>query len=245
MSLDAWYAGHLNAGEGILRFYGWQPHCISIGYHQDISLIDRDKTQKAGIDLVRRPTGGRAIFHAEELTYSLVVARSVTGHRQLYDFVHQVLGRALRSLGYQVALTADGAPLPPLRHTATDYVCFTRSARSEIQFNGRKVVGSAQKILPDSILQHGSIIIGSAHAGLSRFLHATGREKVRIDAELKEKTITLSEIRHEAVTPGRIMEAVVHELESIERLSIYWQDITPVEMKQVQECLEDSNYMLA
>jgi lipoate-protein ligase A len=245
MSLDAWYAGHLKAGEGILRFYGWRPHCISIGYHQDISVIDRKKTLKAGIDVVRRPTGGRAIFHAEELTYSIVIARSVTGHRQLYDFVHQVLGRALRSLGYQVTLSVDGVPLPPLRHVATDFICFTRSARSEIQFNGRKVVGSAQKILPDSILQHGSVIIGPAHTGLSRFLQTTPEEKALIHAELQEKTITLSEIRPEAVTPERVMAAVVHQLESIENLSIYWQDVTAAEMKQVQECQEDSNYILA
>ena len=91
----------------IFRFYGWSPFCVSIGYHQKDELVDFAKLDEDGYNFVKRPTGGRAILHAEELTYSVIVPRDLIHHRQLYHFIHQLFADALESLGYQVELKDD------------------------------------------------------------------------------------------------------------------------------------------
>ena len=110
MRLDNYFASIGNEKfEPVLRFYGWKPSCISIGYHQNKNVLKLDRIRDDGYDIVRRPTGGRAIFHARELTYSIVIPASVMTHRKLYAFFHQLIAAALIVLGYDVTLTSGMA----------------------------------------------------------------------------------------------------------------------------------------
>jgi lipoyl(octanoyl) transferase len=209
----------------VLRFYGWTPNCISIGYHQDQSIINDIRLGDDGFDMVRRPTGGRAILHARELTYSIVMPSLLMTHQKLYSFTHQLIAKALNDLGYPVKLTSGEKKLPRISHTADDFPCFTRSADTEIQYRGKKVVGSAQKILKSSILQHGSILIGSDHKQLIHYLRVTGQQIEKIKSELEQKTICLADIKKEPLTPEKIMTRVVNLLESVETFSVYFQEL--------------------
>jgi lipoate-protein ligase A len=238
MALDTWFAKHQNDREGVLRFYDWDPYCISIGCHQDISVIDLAKADREGIDVVRRPTGGRAIFHAEELTYSIVFPRAVIGHRDLYTWMHRMIASGLKDLGFMVDLSTGAHSLTRIRQTPSDFACFTRSARSEIQYRGKKVVGSAQKIYRGSTLQHGSILTGNIHMHLTDYLHADQAEKMLIEQEMKDRTITLSEIRDLKLTRKDIIETVLDQIRFTKNLTIAMRDLDPFELKQAQSCSE-------
>ena len=97
------------------------PFCVSIGYHQKDELVDFEKLEQDGYDFVQRPTGGRAILHAEELTYSVIFPRNSIHHRQLYRFFHQIFADALKALDYPVELKSDNEKLGELTHRADDF----------------------------------------------------------------------------------------------------------------------------
>lgn len=141
-----------------LRFYGWQPACLSIGYFQSASEVDLAACRAAGVDWVRRPTGGRAILHDAELTYSLVaheanplVSGSITAS---YRKIAAGLVEGLRLLGLPAQAASAGPPGRPLDKTGA---CFDASAHYEVTVHGRKIVGSAQVRRDGALLQHGSL----------------------------------------------------------------------------------------
>ncbi len=232
MRLDNMFVNISNENsDPVLRFYGWEPFCVSLGFHQSRDVLDIMKLKRDGCDVVRRPTGGRAIFHAQELTYSIVMPISKMNHRELYAFSHQIIASALKSMGYAVELTSGLKKMPRISQMPEDFPCFTRSAETEVQFNEKKVVGSAQKILKTAILQHGSILIGPQHKQLSRYLNTNEKQLQLIDADIKKKTVCLSEIKKNGLTPEKIMTNVVKQLESADSISVYFQDLSKTEIE--------------
>jgi lipoyl(octanoyl) transferase len=139
-----------------LRLYTWRPHCLSFGRHEPAARrYDAGRIAEAGLDVVRRPTGGRAVLHARELTYAVAAPASVLGDlRAAYLEIHRMLLGALRRLGADATL-AENCPAPGLASGA----CFARPVGGEILLEGRKVVGSAQLREGDALLQHGSILL--------------------------------------------------------------------------------------
>ncbi len=237
MRLDNYFASYCaDLADPVMRFYGWHPYCISLGYHQKREVLNLDRIYEDGYEVVRRPTGGRAIFHAKELTYSIIMPKSCMSHHQLYAFSHDIIARALNELGYPVSVARGLDPLPKIVQTAQDFPCFTRSAESEVQYKAKKVVGSAQKLFKTLSLQHGSILLGTDHARLTRYLQADDRQLRAIHAELQSKTISLSEIQKRDLNPEKIMTTVVKQLESVAAISVYFQDLTS------QEIDESKNY---
>src|ERR1700682_806229 len=143
-----------------LRFYGWAPPCLSLGYFQAFEVVDVAGCQSLGVDVVRRPTGGRAILHDRELTYSVALPLRLLGDDggvlPSYHRLSLALERGLRRLGAPVVLAPETAA-----QTGPDHgpVCFDRPSAHEILLDGRKLVGSAQVRRATAILQHGSILI--------------------------------------------------------------------------------------
>jgi lipoate-protein ligase A len=144
-----------------LRFYTWSPPTLSLGYGQPIaSDIDLAQCQSLGIDVVRRPTGGRAVLHDDEVTYSVVISandpRVTSGVLAAYLTISQALIRGLSYLG----ITAELLPLrrgTPLPSDAASPVCFATPSSYEVAVAGRKIIGSAQRRAHAVIMQHGSI----------------------------------------------------------------------------------------
>lgn len=146
-----------------LRVYGWHPAAVSLGYFQAIEgQVDREEIARRGWDLVRRPTGGRAILHADEVTYSVVIPQSALRRGDSvmgsYREISRGLELGLQELGLQAAL-GETATDPDHRQTAKDLptVCFAQASRCDLLAQGRKVVGSAQVRRRGIILQHGSV----------------------------------------------------------------------------------------
>ena len=148
----------ISAAQGIstLRFYRWQPHCLSLGRLQK-SLPDAVFAGEFGVDVVRRPTGGRAVWHAHEITYALAMpldglppdARTVSG---AYRWLSDGFSDGLRALGLPVEMAAAG-----VRTQGPN--CFAASASCDFLVEGKKLIGAAQCRRDDALLQHGSLLL--------------------------------------------------------------------------------------
>jgi lipoate-protein ligase A len=143
-------------GESWLRLYAWEPHCLSFGRHEPAARrYDAQRIAALGIDTVRRPTGGRAVWHGPELTYAVAAPGPRFGSLQeAYLEIHAMIGQALGELGVEAVL-ASSHRAEPLDAGA----CFSRPAGGEVLVGGCKVVGSAQLRQGGALLQHGSILL--------------------------------------------------------------------------------------
>lgn len=150
------------SGSPVLRFYGWRNPTLSLGYFQR----DADRTTHAEsrqLDCVRRATGGGAIVHHHELTYSIAVPAPVGSvaigpRRDLYQMVHRGLSEALLDFGIRATPARALAQTPPLG-LSKSFLCFQRRTDEDLVISGYKVVGSAQRKLRGAVLQHGSVLL--------------------------------------------------------------------------------------
>ncbi len=140
-----------------LRFYAWKRPTVSFGYSQDIrKVVDVEHLQEQGIDIVRRMTGGKLVLHHKEVTYSLCSSDSETFTSTLmdsYKLISQALMRGLEIMGLKPSLAAA----PPDSYVKGDLPCFSYPAQNEIEVQGKKIIGSAQKRAGSKFIQHGSI----------------------------------------------------------------------------------------
>lgn len=165
--LDACARGEI---PGAVRLYGFAPACLSLGRMQPIGDVDLDACARDGVDVVRRPSGGRAVLHDQEVTYS-VVCRStdpVFGGRVLESCsrIHLAVAAGLETLGVHTTPRAMPANLRrDARDAAAVADCFARPAAHELlDDRGRKLVGSAQARRAGALLQHGSVLLESPRA---------------------------------------------------------------------------------
>jgi lipoyl(octanoyl) transferase len=149
-------------GEAFLRLYRWDPPTLSLGRNEPgRGRYDPEKARERGIGIVRRPTGGRAVLHAREVTYAVAAPiRCFGGLREAYRAINQALLSGLARLGVGVALAGEGDPPSSREGRELDRgACFLDPAPGEIVVQGRKLAGSAQVRLGDALLQHGSILL--------------------------------------------------------------------------------------
>ncbi|HLP15196.1 MAG TPA: lipoate--protein ligase family protein [Bacteroidota bacterium] len=183
-----------------VRVYGWKPHAISLGHHQAITDIDEKACRDRGIDIVRRATGGRAILHAHELTYSIAMHAAGRTISDVYASISEALACGLRTLGARVEFAAVQPEFSVLYKQPSAIPCFASSARHEIQFEGKKLVGSAQRRyasqdFPETVMQHGSILLGEEHQQLIDLLALRDESlRERMRKGMIEKTTTLESI---------------------------------------------------
>jgi lipoate-protein ligase A len=192
MNLDEALANQLRAGPGrpTVRVFGWRPYAVSIGFNQRLEDFDQSALSAQGIDIVRRPTGGRAIFHAHELTYSVVLEAADRGAREIYRSISESLLCGLTLLGIDARLTDTDTDLARSARDPLSIPCFTSSAKSEIQFDGKKLIGSAQRRYGTVVLQHGSLLLGPQHRQIVNFLAPLNEHsRALIDDDLISRTI--------------------------------------------------------
>ena len=171
MAIDhALMARARRTGESVLRVYTWSAPTLSLGRHQSVrGRVNPDAARELGVSLVRRPTGGRALLHHREVTYSVTSALGRDDSvRTWYASINTVLLRALHALGVN-AETAAVSSRTPLPATAS---CFVRPDEGEITVGGRKLVGSALLLQEGALLQHGSILLDDDQPMLNALLPA-------------------------------------------------------------------------
>lgn len=197
-----------------LRFYRWKPYAISLGYNQarlsKTAYIDINKCRAEGLDVVTRPTGGRAVLHSEELTYS-VIFRSQKPVHELYKDISIAILNGLKLLDpvlEKLSFTKSTPDLLKLIRTGMYNLCFNSAIKNEINFKGKKLVGSAQRKFGDIVLQHGSILIGSHHKNIVNYLNITGEERIKMLREIEDKTECLEHITGKKIDYRNTSEAV-------------------------------------
>lgn len=212
MQTDESLALALGRGEGIptVRVYGWTPWTLSLGWNQSADDIRTDKAESAGIDIVRRPTGGRAVLHAQELTYAVVLPAEGRSVSDIYRFISRGLIAGVHRLGIPAAIETGSPSASTLYRGAA---CFVSAARFEIKAGGKKIVGSAQRRYTgrdgDVVLQHGSILLGPAHKAITEYLVLPERERQELTTELHERSTDLETILGRPVSYNEIGRAHV------------------------------------
>jgi lipoyl(octanoyl) transferase len=184
-------------GECVVRVYGWSRPTLSFGRNEHA-------VRRSDIDAVRRPTGGRAVLHHRELTYSFTLP-ATDRPRVVYERLNAILVAALGRLGATVTTVERGAGAP-----ATTGPCFAAPSAGELVYEGRKLAGSAQWRENGAVLQHGSILVDNDQKGLrpatlrevlgrapeaselaDAFAEIVGAEPLAIDAPLRDEALAL------------------------------------------------------
>lgn len=164
MATDEALLRHAGAAPTVptLRFFGWNPPAVSLGYFQDaMKEVNLPYCREHGIDVVRRPTGGKAVFHDREVTYALVAGENhplfPRGILGTYRVIGSAILRALSRLGVEAEMTVDGRSHPA--PGGLEAFCFSVPSQYELLVKGRKICGSAQTRSKGAFLQHGSILL--------------------------------------------------------------------------------------
>lgn len=229
-----------------LRLYAWEPPAVSLGYFQALDEnIDEDEIKRRGFGLVRRPTGGRAILHKDEITYSVVVRQSdIEGGESLmgsYRTISRGIEQGLRVLGVGAELADhSGKDGQESRHSLPT-VCFGQSARVDMVAAGRKIVGSAQTRRKGAILQHGSIPISidvTEHIAVMPG-GIDGTAAVEAGAQmLQEAACGLADILGHRPTFDQLVENISHGFAEALGITLQITEPTQVEMETARDLLE-------
>jgi lipoate-protein ligase A len=241
MAIDEFLATQANLEFPLLRFYQWDPFTISLGYNQRVADLELEQCQKNGIGLVRRPTGGRAVLHAEEVTYSVIIPKSASAWYSestlaTYNLISELLVAGLNRLGLAVTLEQKtGGNIAYAARTTAAIPCFSASAQYEILFDGRKLVGSAQRRFEKTVLQHGSILLDKFHLNLPAYLKiANPDDRVRLTQMLDQKTVSMAQVLNHPPTYQQVVEAISAGFKEKSHISFITKLITPGEMAGVQ-----------
>jgi len=186
-----------------IRFYNSKPVAISIGYFQDAKKeINFEKCQSAGIDIARRMTGGKAVFHFNEITYSVVASDSektfppdILG---TYKVISRCIAQSLAYLGIKADLLENGRILPEQKSEA---YCFSVPSKNELLVKGRKICGSAQVRRRGGFLQHGSLLLAFDPVKTADFLLP-----MRTPEQIKRLRETVTSVNDEIVLPVDVQE---------------------------------------
>jgi lipoate-protein ligase A len=208
MDFDLHLSNVCKAGQAYFRLYRWNPYCISLGANQSMDDIDLYKAEADRIDIVKRPTGGRAILHSEEVTYSVVIPiESYNSAQEIYKEINFALLKGL--VYYNPKLSSAELEhvqpnFPSIYKDGEGLACFATTAKSELKYGGKKLIGSAQRKLGNIILQHGSLLCGTFHKNIINYLNVFEEERIKIKDELNNKTIELESILNEEIDYSRL-----------------------------------------
>lgn len=254
MAIDEALARTCSEGGGgfpVIRFYWWNVPTLSLGAKERLhEAADIKACKEMGIALVRRPTGGRSVLHDKELTYAVIAPLGRppfnTSVEQSYRMIAEAQARGISKLGIDLKLTAGGRKVRPRTAGAADsgaafgagaalpgahLPCFAAPSRYELTWNGKKVIGSAQRRLKGSVLQHGSILL---QGDVERLARATGAGS---DGAQRLSTMLtgLEEIAGKEISRGDIAEVMGPELMEIFACQFEVSDLSRQEWQRVRE----------
>jgi lipoyl(octanoyl) transferase len=223
-----------------LRFYAWRPTCLSMGRRQPLDGVDLPRCASDGVDVVRRPTGGWAILHADELTYSVAARgddpRTTGAVLDAYRKLSAGLLAGLRRLGADASMT----PEDPFGVHNTSAACFEVPSAYEITVTGRKLMGSAQTRSQGRVLQHGSLPLDGDIARVARYLaYANEDERERLRLHLSERAATLSDVVGHRVSFEQAAEAMSAGFASALNLELVPTQYTAAELVTAESLLAE------
>lgn len=225
-----------------IRFYTWNPATLSIGYFQKAEKeIDMETVQARDLGFVRRPTGGRAVLHDQELTYSVVVSEnhpkmpsSVT---EAYKVISMGLLHGFQELGLNAEMVSLANEEEKEKYSSPgSSACFDSPSWYELVVEGKKVAGSAQTRQKGVILQHGSILLDmDVELLFSLLKFPSERVKQRMIDSFVQKAVTINEVSGRQVTLEEAIEAFYKGFASGLDLSLVAEPLTAEELALAEE----------
>jgi lipoate-protein ligase A len=242
MAVDEALLESINTGDSLptLRLYAWEPACLSLGHAQPYSEVNTKALTENGWDVVRRPTGGRAILHIDELTYAVIAPetepRLKGGVLESYLRISEALLEVLRILGLSPKAEEKNQGS---RKTKPNPVCFEVPSNYEITVNGKKLIGSAQARRKEGILQHGALPL---YGDLTRIITALqfsdegsqSRAKTRLQAHATTVEKELSQI----ISWEKASQAFKQAFENALNLELKSSKLTTKEIERAEELQE-------
>ncbi|RNB58503.1 lipoate--protein ligase family protein [Brevibacillus gelatini] len=197
-----------------VRFYTWDPATLSIGYFQKaMKEINLEEVKRQGLGFVRRATGGRAVLHDQELTYSVIVSeehpRMPSGVTEAYKIISLGLLHGFQNLGLEAEMVSLASEEEKEKYSSPgSSACFDSPSWYELVVEGKKVAGSAQTRQKGVILQHGSILLDMDVELLFSLLHfPSDRVKQRMMDSFRQKAVTVNEVSPRPVSLQEAIEA--------------------------------------
>lgn len=240
MAVDEAILQQVSAGDAppTLRLYAWQPLCLSLGYGQRLRDVDQQALQRRGWGLVRRPTGGKAILHGDELTYSIALPRDhelaagdvVASYRR----ISRALMHALQQLGLtpQSEQQAKG-------NRGLGPVCFEVPSHYEITAAGKKLMGSAQVRRRMGLLQHGTLpLYGDITRICDALAYNDETERQTARAQVAERATTLASVLTAVPTWTTVADAIVTGFRETFDITFVTDDLTVAEAQRADELIE-------
>ncbi len=232
MALDDVLFGSFARGAArpVVRVYGWSAPALTIGASQNAGrVLDLDRCLRDGLAVVRRPTGGRAVFHGGDLAYCVISDCETPpfGGRleESWRSIGDVLCAALRSIGVDASVqdahsvAGEGAAVP----------CFASGRRSEVSVGGKKIIGSARKRGRGAFIQQGSILVGPDYSRVADYALSTGRTEV-MGWRIHECAVSLAELKCGDPDPADVTRALYEAFSSVLDGRIERVEPTPAEM---------------
>ena len=220
-----------------LRLYAWEPACLSLGYAQPMSDVDLPRLQARGWDVVRRPTGGRAVLHTDELTYSVIAPpdepRLAGTVLASYHRLADALVEALNLLNMRVEVHENVAAT---RHADANPVCFEVPSTYEITVDGKKLVGSAQARRKEGVLQHGSLPLSGDITRIIQVLAFPDEaSRSRAGERLLVRATTVEAALKHKVTWEEAAQAIISAFQRVLALQFTHGSLTVDEEKRAEE----------
>jgi lipoate-protein ligase A len=231
-----------------LRLYAWHKPCLSLGYAQSIADVDPPRLTQLGWGLVRRPTGGRAILHADELTYSVIgpqeEPRLASGVLESYQVLSYALLEALHILS--IPAETNIPVISPLQDPDTDSpavkgpVCFEVPSSYEIVANGKKILGSAQARRREGVLQHGSLpLFGDLTRIIQVLYFSDETQRTAAAARILERATTVESILQQRLDWQTVSQAFVEAFKRVLNLDLQPGDLTGSELRRAEQLIID------
>lgn len=225
-----------------LRLYAWHPPCLSLGYAQPAADVDKERLAALGWEMVRRPTGGRAILHTDELTYAVIGPQREPRLQGSILESYQRLSRALLAALHLLGLPAQAHSLPSQNQNGDSKgpVCFEVPSNYEITIQGKKLVGSAQARKREGVLQHGTLPLWGDLTRITQALCFNDEsERERAAARLKARATTVEEVLGYRVLWDEAAQAFVSAFEQELALKLTPASLSQAELDRANELVRD------
>jgi len=235
-------SNHTKYAPPTLRFYGWSKPSVSLGYFQNAEKeVDLQACQKQGIDLVRRPTGGKAVLHGQDVTYAVVAKetnplfpKDILG---TYKVISHCIAEGLSLLGIKAVMS------PELRKITGSLkaFCFSEPSQYELLVQGKKICGSAQARSHGVFLQHGSLLMDFDPLQSGSVIRSS-MEPSRQGKQLRQRITCIREHDHHVMDLPVLCRALQTGFENVLGIHFFEEDLTPVE-KGLKASLLKHKYM--
>lgn len=220
-----------------LRLYAWDPTCLSLGYAQPFMDVDQDRITEYGWDLVRRPTGGRAILHQHEITYAIIAPQDHPLMRGGVLESYRRISQALVSTLERLAISVEVKPSSPASEEQRNKpICFEVPSAYEITVNGRKIIGSAQVRRRNTVLQHGSLPLSgdiSQICDVLRYQNETQRDEAK--SKLRQQATTIYEITGREISWREASHAFQQGFQSALNAELSPDDLNQAELESLEK----------